>query len=131
MEHVLDLFPALTRLLKRRAGVLSGGERKMVAIGRALMLEPALLLLDEPTANLAEGLAGTLLHEHIRGLTRSAGVGVLLVEQKALAALEASDWAYVLAAGRRRFDGAAHQLIERPDFSDIFFGTGSDLAVTT
>jgi ABC-type branched-subunit amino acid transport system ATPase component len=124
-DRVIEMFPRLGSLLRRRAGQLSGGERKMVAIGRALMLEPSLLLLDEPTAGLTETLATALLREHMRNLVTAHGVGILLVEQKAIAALEVSDWAYVLASGELRHSGPAAELLQRPDFAEIFFGATS------
>ena len=89
----------------RRAGKLSGGERKMLAMGRALMLEPALVVLDEPTANLAPIIAGTVLHEHVRQLA-ATGASVLIVEQRARAVLEISDRTYVLGGGQLRMEGA-------------------------
>ncbi len=94
----------------------------MVAIARALMLEPSLLVLDEPTAGLSEGLATAMLNEHMPNLVRSGDVGILLVEQKAVAALGVSNWAYVLVSGTCRHSSPAAQLLKRPDFSDIFFG---------
>lgn len=121
VESVLDLFPALKGKLKRGAAKLSGGERKMVGIGRALMAHPSLVILDEPTAGLAPDLAAKLLQDDIRRLV-SSGVGVLLVEQRAAAALEISEYAYVLVAGSKVLEGAPATLLARDDFGQIFLG---------
>src|SRR5579885_517656 len=83
--EVLDLFPPLAAMLQRGARKLSGGERKMLAMGRVLMLKPSVLVLDEPTAGLSPRLAAELLHDHVRRLAK-AGAAVLLVEQRATAA---------------------------------------------
>ena len=99
-ESVLEVFPALKRMLKRTASKLSGGERKMLAMARVLMLEPRMLVLDEPTSNLSADLSRMLLEDHVHRLGR-AGTAVLIVEQKALAALTISDWAYVMAGEKR------------------------------
>ncbi len=120
-EEVISVFPRIGTLLDRTAGKLSGGERKMVGIARALMTRPAVLLLDEPTAGLSAEVAHTLLTTHLTAL-RTLGVGVLLVEQKATAALAAADWAYVMASGQVRYSGNAAELGAHPRFSDIFFG---------
>ncbi len=120
-QEVIDVFPRVGTLLHRTAGKLSGGERKMVGIARALMSRPSVLLLDEPTAGLSAEVANTLLTSHLQTL-RGVGVGILLVEQKATAALDAADWSYVMAAGQVRFSARARELREHPRFSDIFFG---------
>jgi branched-chain amino acid transport system ATP-binding protein len=124
---VVEMLPALERLLDRRASKLSGGERKMAAIGRALMTRPQLLLLDEPTSGLAADLSRRLLTNDIRGLADS-GTSILLVEQKALAALEISDWGYVLASGRTAISSRAHELRRRPDLGEVFLGTVTETA---
>lgn len=121
IDEVLDLFPELRSKLKRSAAKLSGGERKMVGICRALMAHPALIVLDEPTAGLAPDLAAKLLQDDIRRLA-STGVGVFLVEQRAAAALDISDYAYVLVAGRRVLEGSPAELLAREDFGQIFLG---------
>lgn len=121
VEHVLEVFPQLRRMLSRRAGKLSGGERKMLAMGRALMLEPALVVLDEPTANLAPIVARTVLDEHVRQLAHT-GASVLIVEQRARAVLEISDRTYVLSGGRVKMEGTPAQLSASDEFVDSFLG---------
>jgi ABC-type branched-subunit amino acid transport system ATPase component len=121
------VFPQLPPMLKRRADKLSGGERKMLAIARVLMLDPTVLILDEPTANLSPKLADTLLSEHVK---RLAGLGkaVLLVEQRARAALGIADWTSVLVSGSVRLEGRPADLVKRQDFEELFLGAGTDLA---
>ncbi len=121
IEHVLETFPQLRRMTSRRAGKLSGGERKMLAMGRVLMLEPALVVLDEPTANLAPIIAGTVLREHVRELA-ATGASVLVVEQRARAVLEISDRTYVLGGGQLRMEGTPAQLETSPEFVESFLG---------
>jgi ABC-type branched-subunit amino acid transport system ATPase component len=128
VEHVLELFPRLGTLLRNRAGKLSGGERKMLAMGRALMLEPAVVVLDEPTANLAPAIAHTVLTEHVRQLART-GASVLIVEQRAKAVLEISDRTYVLVGGSVRMEGSPTELRESPEFVESFLGGGRRAAV--
>lgn len=127
VSAVAAMFPALAALLPRAAVKLSGGERKLVAIGRALMLLPRLLLLDEPTASLSPKLSADLLENHVRRLA-DAGTAVLLVEQKATAALRVSDWGYVMVSGRPKLDGSGSDLLHRHDFGDIYLGGGTDQA---
>jgi ABC-type branched-subunit amino acid transport system ATPase component len=121
VEHVLGVFPQLGRMIGRRAGKLSGGERKMLAMGRALMLEPALVVLDEPTANLAPIIAGSVLRDHVRQLA-ATGASVLIVEQRARAVLEISDRTYVLGGGQLRMEGTPEQLGASPEFVESFLG---------
>ncbi len=121
--HVLSVFPALSAMAGRRAAKLSGGERKMLAMGRALMLSPALVVLDEPTANLAPVLAHTVLHEHVRQLA-ATGASVLVVEQRARAVLEISDRTYVLGGGQLQMEGTPAELSSSPEFIDSFLGGG-------
>jgi ABC-type branched-subunit amino acid transport system ATPase component len=123
VKEVCAVFPALEVMLKRRADKLSGGERKMLAIARVLMLDPRVLILDEPTANLSPKLADGLLTEHVRRLA-DLGKAVLLVEQRARAALEIANWTMVLVSGVTRLEGRPGELLERPDFEELFLGAG-------
>lgn len=123
IDKVLTYFPRLATMLTRRAAQLSGGERKMLAMGRVLMLQPALYVLDEPTANLAPAIAMELLHEHVRQLAVD-GASVLIVEQRAKVVLAISDHTYVLAGGRLRMQGSPTELASSPDFVDSFLGGG-------
>lgn len=123
IEHVMSVFPRLSSMSGRRAGKLSGGERKMLAMGRTLMLAPALVVLDEPTANLAPSIAHTVLQTHVRELA-ATGASVLIVEQRARAVLEISDRTYVLAGGRLQMQGTPAELAASSDFVDSFLGGG-------
>lgn len=121
IDEVIGTFPRLGTMLTRRASKLSGGERKMLAMGRVLMLRPSVCVLDEPTANLAPKIAHQLLDEHVRGLA-SYGIAVLLVEQRARAALAISDWTYVLGGGRCQTQGAPSELARSDTFVESFLG---------
>jgi branched-chain amino acid transport system ATP-binding protein len=121
IDAVTERLPAIRRFMRRGASTLSGGERKMVAIARALMTEPKLLILDEPTAGLSPELAQRFLTDHVPSLA-AAGAAVLLVEQRAYAALEVSHWSYLLVAGRVEFDLAASDLLARGDVGELFLG---------
>lgn len=127
MERVTAVFPRLAGMLGRRAGKLSGGERKMLAMARVLMMDPAVFLLDEPTANLAPAVARTLLNEHVRGLAER-GAAVLIVEQRARAVLGISDRAYVLGEGQLRMEGSPADLAASPEFVESFLGGGREAA---
>jgi ABC-type branched-subunit amino acid transport system ATPase component len=121
IDEVTTVFPRLAGMLTRPAGKLSGGERKMLAMGRVLMLQPAVFLLDEPTANLAPAIARTLLEEHVSALAAS-GAAVLVVEQRARAVLAISDRTYVLAGGEVRMEGTPAELAASPAFVESFLG---------
>ncbi len=121
VDKVLTVFPRLAGMVSRKAGKLSGGERKMLAMGRVLMLDPGVFLLDEPTANLAPAIAATLLEEHVRGLAAS-GASVLIVEQRAKAVLAISQRTYVLGGGEVRMEGTPAELSVSPDFIESFLG---------
>jgi ABC-type branched-subunit amino acid transport system ATPase component len=126
VAEVGDVFPQLPPMLKRRADKLSGGERKMLAIARVLMLDPKVLILDEPTANLSPKLADSLLREHVQRLA-GAGKAVLLVEQRARAALQIADWTSVLVSGTTRLEGRPDELLKRQDFEELFLGAGTTM----
>lgn len=128
IERVLAVFPKLAGMLGRGAGKLSGGERKMLAMGRVLMLDPGVFLLDEPTANLAPMIATSLLEEHVRSLATS-GASVLIVEQRARAVLAISDRTYVLGGGEVRMEGTPADLSASPEFVDSFLGGGQGRAI--
>jgi ABC-type branched-subunit amino acid transport system ATPase component len=123
-DEVMAVFPQLPPMLKRRADKLSGGERKMLAIARVLMLDPKVLILDEPTANLSPKLADTLLRDHVRRLA-NLGKAVLLVEQRARAAMEVASWTMVLVSGSTRLEGRPGELLGRQDFEGLFLGAAT------
>jgi ABC-type branched-subunit amino acid transport system ATPase component len=124
-EEIFGLFPALAGLRRRPARALSGGERKMLAIGRALMAQPTLMVLDEPTANLAPAIARNVLHGIVARLAES-GRAVLLIEQRVSLGLEVATWGYVLTDGRLRLEEACDQLRARPDLGSLFLGHGGN-----
>lgn len=121
ISEVMDLYPALHRLARRQGGHLSGGERKMLAIARALMIDPVLLVPDEPTAGLAPRPAHELLTGHIAALAET-GVSLLMVEQRAREAVAISHRAYPMAAGRVVLSGRADAVLARPGIGDAFLG---------
>lgn len=123
IEETLSFFPRLDELSKRRVLVskMSGGERKMLALARALMMRPEVLILDEPTAGLAVKVAKTVLHEQVPALAKR-GVSILLIEQRASDALEISDWGYVLVSGKVRISATASEILGRKDIGEIFLG---------
>ncbi|CAN5680972.1 ABC transporter ATP-binding protein [soil metagenome] len=117
---VLEVFPDLTPRLSERAGRLSGGQRQMVAIARALMLQPRLLMLDEPSASLSPRMS-EVVFEKIREINQ-LGMAALLVEQDARQALAISHRAYVLAAGENQFEGPAQKLLDSDDVRRLYLG---------
>ncbi len=120
IEEVYDLFPDLKERRGTRVGKLSGGMRQMVALGRALMLDPQMLLLDEPSAGLAP-LVVELIFERIRAINQQ-GVTFLIVEQNARKALENSDRGYVLVDGQNRLDGMGRELLADQQIGELFLG---------
>jgi len=120
IEEMYSLFPVLKEKAEHSAINLSGGERQMLALARALMLSPELLLLDEPTAGLAPAMINTVM-EKISEI-RKAGVSILLVEQNAKSALKIADRGYILASGTKVFEGTPKEILENEDIGKIYFG---------
>jgi len=120
IETVRDHFPVITEKWKTPAGLLSGGQQKMVEFGRSLMLDPDVLLLDEPSCGL-EPRAMTMVFEEI-GRLRDLGKAVLLVEQNARSALAIADRGCVLDLGRVRIEGPARELLEDPELGSLYLG---------
>jgi ABC-type branched-subunit amino acid transport system ATPase component len=120
LERVYALFPVLAERRKQKAGTMSGGEQQMVAIGRALMTAPKLILLDEPSLGLAPKFV-TLIFEKLVEMKR-AGYTLMLVEQNAARALAVADRGYVLELGRNRFEGPGQQLLAEPDVKRLYLG---------
>jgi branched-chain amino acid transport system ATP-binding protein len=121
LEQVYGYFPALADRRSQTAGYLSGGEQQMLAIGRALMTEPKLMMLDEPSLGLAPRLV-TEIFEIIRRLNRELGTTILIVEQNARLALEIADYAYIMENGRIVLDGEADELARNPDVQEFYLG---------
>jgi branched-chain amino acid transport system ATP-binding protein len=124
IDEVLEVFPDLRRKMRRFVGSMSGGERKMTAFGRALMLAPTVMVLDEPTAGLSPALTQVVLAEQARVLA-DGGRAVLVVEQKAKAALELADWAYVMVQGRVAMSASGREVLDHPDMAEVFLGGGA------
>jgi branched-chain amino acid transport system ATP-binding protein len=120
-EYVTSLFPKLRERAKQRAGSLSGGERQMVAMGRALMLEPKLLLLDEPSAGLSPALQDEVFIQCKR--INAEGIAILMVEQNARRCLQVTDRGYVLDQGKNAYTGTGRQLLEDPNVIKLYLGT--------
>ncbi len=120
-DFVAELFPALKERRKQRAGSLSGGERQMVAMARALMTEPSVLLLDEPSAGLSPKLQDLVFIQAQQ--INKAGVTVIMVEQNARRCLQICDRAYVLDQGRNAYSGRGRDLMNDPKVIELYLGT--------
>ena len=120
MERIFELFPRLKERIAQRAGTLSGGEQQMLAMGRALMAQPRLLLLDEPSMGLAPVLVDVVFETIER--VNAQGVTVLLVEQNALAALNIGSYAYVLETGHISLEGPARELATNDEVRKAYLG---------
>jgi branched-chain amino acid transport system ATP-binding protein len=123
LERVLTLFPRLKERLTQRGGTLSGGEQQMLAIGRALMSRPRLLMLDEPSLGLAP-LITRQIFDAIRTLNQNDGLTVLIVEQNANHALKLAHRGYVMVNGLITMSGAGHELLERPEIRAAYLEGG-------
>ena len=121
LAAVVEIFPLLADRSEQRAGFLSGGERQMVAIGRALMMDPSVLLLDEPSAGLSPANQD-LVFERIRGIA-DAGVSIIMVEQNARRCLQIADRAYVLDQGGNAHTGPGRELLHDPKVIELYLGT--------
>jgi ABC-type branched-subunit amino acid transport system ATPase component len=120
MAELCELFPDLSRSLRRRAGALSGGQRSMLAMARGLMLDPEVMLLDEPSAGLSP-LLQTALWEQIERVA-ATGVAICVVEQNTRRSLRHAHWGYVMVLGRNRLDGPAHELLVDEEVIDLYVG---------
>lgn len=125
LDEVYDLFPRLKERQKQLAGTLSGGERQMLAVGRALMSKPKVLMLDEPSLGLAPLIVREVFQIIMR--LRQTGVSILLVEQNARSALQVADYAYVLEMGAVTIEGPAKDLIHNPAVIESYLGFGKQI----
>jgi neutral amino acid transport system ATP-binding protein len=123
MDLMYELFPRLQERRRQAAGTMSGGERQMVAMARALMPDPQILLLDEPSAGLAPAFVDAIFEKVVE--VNQAGVTILMVEQNARRALELSDRGYVLDLGQNKFQGPGPELIRDPKVADLYLGGGT------
>jgi branched-chain amino acid transport system ATP-binding protein len=122
LDEVYTLFPRLKERYQQQSGTLSGGERQMLAVGRALMAKPQLLMLDEPSLGLAPRITREIFH--IIARLRQTGVSILLVEQNARAALQVADYGYVLETGAVVLEGPAKDLAGNPRVIESYLGLG-------
>lgn len=120
MEEMFELFPVLKERRRQKAGTMSGGQQQMVAMARALMLDPKLLLLDEPTAGLSPKFAELVLEKVVE--INQRGVSVLMIEQNARAGLAISHRGYVLTMGRNRLDDTGQNLLANEEVGRLFLG---------
>ena len=124
-EVIYTMFPKLKERAKQKAGTLSGGERQMLAMGRALMLDPDLILLDEPSAALSPILVNNVF-EQIKAIN-STGKAIVLVEQNASKALKMADRGYVLENGKDALEGKGEDLLNNPQVGELYLGTGKKI----
>lgn len=121
ISGIVDLFPRLGERARNRAGLLSGGERQMLAMGRALMMQPKVLLLDEPSAGLSPAYQAEVF-ENVSAIN-ATGVSIVMVEQNAHRCLRIADRGYVLDQGRNAYDGTGDELLNDPKVIELYLGT--------
>ncbi len=121
IEYVFELFPRLAERRNQMAGTMSGGEQRMLEIGRSLLLEPKMVMMDEPSAGLAP-LITRAIFENVQRLNQEIGLTVLMIEQNARQGLEASHRGYVLELGQNSYQGTAQELLENPEVRRAFLG---------
>lgn len=121
IEYIFELFPRLAERRNQMAGTMSGGEQRMLEIGRALMLEPKMVMMDEPSAGLAP-LITRMIFENVRRLNQEIGLTVLMIEQNARQGLEASHRGYVLELGQNSYEGPAQELLANAEVRRAFLG---------
>jgi ABC-type branched-subunit amino acid transport system ATPase component len=120
IDELGELFPDLKKSLRRKAGALSGGQRSMLAMARGLMLDPEVMLLDEPSAGLSPILQSALWEQIEKVMT--TGVGICVVEQNTRRSLRHSQWGYVMVLGKNRLDGPAEKLLNDDEVIDLYVG---------
>lgn len=125
LEKIYDYFPRLKTRRTSLAGYTSGGEQQMVAIGRAMMAKPGMLLLDEPSMGLAPQIVAEIF-EIVRELNQKEGVSILLAEQNTNVALKYADYGYILESGRVMMDGTAKELAENADVKEFYLGVSNE-----
>ncbi|MDW8021060.1 MAG: ABC transporter ATP-binding protein [Nitrososphaerota archaeon] len=121
IEEVAELFPVIKRYWRRRTGMLSGGERQMVAMAMALIRKPKVMLFDEPTGGLSPKIANEVISKIVE-LRDSMDMTIILVEQNAKKALEIGDHAYLLVSGRLVFEGGCRELLKHPQLASLYLG---------
>ncbi len=126
LDLVMDYFPQLARRSKQQALLLSGGEQQMLAIGRALMSQPKLLMLDEPSLGLAPMLVKEIF-SILERINREQGTAILLVEQNALIALNFAEYGYIMESGKIVLDGPSERLLQNQDVKEFYLGVTDDL----
>jgi len=124
IEDIAEIFPMVKRYWRKKAGMLSGGERQMVAMAMALVRNPKVMLFDEPTGGLSPKIANEVIAKIIE-LRDSMNMTIILVEQNAKKALEIGDHAYLLVGGRLVFEGGCQELLEHPQLASLYLGVSS------